>query len=356
MINLNLPFNNMTGYGIVSTNIWKEIRKLTKVGIFPIAGVSFDSDLELKWINNDFQNNWMPEAKNSACLKIWHINELFNRIGSGRYGVFPFFEIDKINPLDALSLNYADVIFTSCEWARQILIENGIKESSIVIASPGIDHSIFDYTKYKKPERNDNYIFINIGKWQKRKGHDILVNAFNHAFSEKDNVELWMINDNPFLTTQETQQWHNLYKRSKLGEKIKIINRLSTHRDLAQKILEADCGIYPARAEGWNNEIPETMAMNKPVIATNYSAHTAYCTKENSFLIDIKETEPAKDGSSFDGSGNWAKLAQDQIDQMISHMRYVYNNRISSNEQGVQTCKSLKWSNTAFTIKKHLQK
>ena len=54
----------------------------------------------------------------------------------------------------------------------------------------------------------------------------------------------------------------------------------------------ADCGLFPARAEGWNLELLEMMACGKQVIATNYSAHTEFCTKENSILIESDENIP----------------------------------------------------------------
>ena len=45
------------------------------------------------------------------------------------------------------------------------------------------------------------------------------------------------------------------------------------------------------------------MALNKPIITTNYSAHTEYCTADNAYLINIDGLTPAEDGKFFDGSG-----------------------------------------------------
>ena len=90
--------------------------------------------------------------------------------------------------------------------------------------------------------------------------------------------------------------------------------------------------------------------MNKPVIATDYSGHTEFCDKNNSYLVDINETEAANDGKAFYGQGNWAKLGQDQYDQIIEHMRYVYKNRISDNAAGLETSKKFSWENSASKI------
>jgi hypothetical protein len=96
------------------------------------------------------------------------------------------------------------------------------------------------------------------------------------------------------------------------------------------------------------------MAMNKPVIATNYSAHTEYCTNKNCYLVNIDDLEPANDGKWFNGSGNWAKLGQNQLEQTIEHMRYVYNNRVDSNPEGVSTAEKYSWINTANIIQQTL--
>ena len=133
-------------------------------------------------------------------------------------------------------------------------------------------------------------------------------------------------------------------------DRVKLFSGFETHQEIASLIANADCGLYPSRAEGWNMELLETMSMNKPVITTNYSAHTEFCNKENSYLIDITETEKAYDGKAFIGKGNWAKIGQNEFDQILDYMRYVYNNHIITNNQGINTAKIYSWKNTADTI------
>jgi glycosyltransferase involved in cell wall biosynthesis len=195
-----------------------------------------------------------------------------------------------------------------------------------------------------------NYIFFHIGKWEHRKAQDFLIQAFSSAFTNNDNVELRLLPYNPFLNEQENAYWLNIVQSSPLRNKIKIFNRLPTQYHLASFIDEADCGVYCSRAEGWNNEIIETMAMNKPIIATNYSAHTEYLNSDNSYMVEIDEVTPANDGKWFNGFGNWAKLGQKQFDQTVEHMRYVYKNNIKINPKGILTANKYTWNNTANII------
>ena len=88
------------------------------------------------------------------------------------------------------------------------------------------------------------------------------------------------------------------------------------------------------------------MSCGKPIITTNYSGHTEFCNTENSFLVNIEELEDAYDGKWFNGQGQWGKLDEKQEDELVDFMRYVYNNRININENGIETAKVFSWNNT----------
>jgi glycosyltransferase involved in cell wall biosynthesis len=123
---------------------------------------------------------------------------------------------------------------------------------------------------------------------------------------------------------------------------------------------KVDCGVFPARAEGWNLELIELMAVGRQVITTNFSAHTEFCTAANSRLIDIKELEPANDGVWFDGTkGRWAKFDEDTQHDLVAHMRAVHEEkqagRLILNKEGVETARRFTWDNTAKEILRNVQ-
>jgi glycosyltransferase involved in cell wall biosynthesis len=353
-INLNCPINS-TGYGITSCNILKSLLKQDmNVSLFPIGtNIELNSEQD-KLLIQQCLNNSNSFSYSAPCLKIWHQHDLALRIGNGHYYTFPFFEIDKLTPREVHHLNYSDYIFVASKWGKEILINNGVTKP-IYVAPLGVDSSIF-YDPVKIKLEKPNYIFFHIGKWEHRKAQDFLLKAFDTAFSTTDNVELWLLPFNPFLSEQENNYWFSLVDQCKLKDKIKIFDRLPTQKHVAEFIYHGDCGVFVSRAEGWNNEIIESMAMNKPVIVTNYSAHTEYCNDKNSYLVSIDEIEPANDGKWFFGQGNWAKLGQNELDQTVHYMKYVYTNRIETNEAGVQTAQEYSWDQTANIITKTFTK
>lgn len=342
-INLNAPIG-VTGYGNVALNLLKGLFEDHSVALFPIGQPKLENEIDKSLIHKAIQHQ-IQHHYSDPCVKIWHQFDLLSRIGSGPYLAYPFFELDTFTALEKYHLNFPDKIIASSQWAKNVLLDNQITKP-IDIVNLGVDTNIFNPNQYKS-QKTANYIFITIGKWELRKGHDVVIECFNKAFEQKDNVELWMITHNPFLNSQQEQEWISLVNTSKLKNKIKIFPRLATQENLAEALSYADCGLYLSRAEGWNLELLETMSMNKPVIATNYSAHTEYCNNDNSLLVDIQTNEIANDGKWFHGEGNWAKIGDAEKTRIIDYMKYVYSNNIASNPNGMETAKKFNWKNSA---------
>lgn len=346
-IHINSPIGG-TGYGVASLNILKGLSQLpeTSVALSVIGNPHLDNNKDVECVQEALNNSVSVDYK-AATLKIWHQFDLLNRPGRGKYFALPFYEVDTLDEREKHHLGFPDHLIVSSKWAKGVLKENGIKKRATVVPM-GVDNTIF--TPQEVTIDKPNYIFLTVGKWEVRKGHDVILECFNKAFKETDNVELWMATSNPFLNQEEVGKWTSLVESSPLKNKIRLFPRFPTHEKIAELMSYSDCGLYPSRGEGWNLELLEHMAMDKPVIATNWSAHEEFCTKKNSRLIDITEKESAFDGKWFFGKSNWGKIGQTQKDQLISHMQEVYNQGIKTNPAGVETAKKFSWKNTAENL------
>jgi glycosyltransferase involved in cell wall biosynthesis len=350
-INFQSPIT-YTGYGVAGYNLLVSMMENnTDVSLFPIGQPLAINPEKSGLIEKSLKNRLSYNHK-APSIKMWHAWDLASRVGSGDYYVFPFFELDTLNEIEQHNFKCCDKIFVSSQWAKDVISKYNIK-TPITVVPLGVDTNIFDHNLNDKVQNKpDAYIFSVIGKWEIRKCHDILLSIFQKAFPNNENFELWInaSSDNGYITPEERLQWETMYKNNPLKDKIKVFPQLQTHNDVAKLLSYIDCGVYISRAEGWNLELLETMAMNKPVIASNYSAHTEFCTTDNSYLIDIEETEPAYDGKYFKGQGNWAKIGAKQIDQIVDHLRYAYKNNVKSNPAGLKTAQSLSWINSANKI------
>jgi glycosyltransferase involved in cell wall biosynthesis len=316
----------------------------------------FRTNLEQSVNSNHYYDNYAPS------IRLWHQDNLAMHVGKGIHIGFPIFELDSFIEEEKMEMSSMDSLIVCSEWAKKILIENTIKDEQDIFVIPlGVDRNIFDsdYLRREKEDIDNEWTtFINIGKWEYRKGHDIIYKAFEQAFSPKDRVRLWMMNGNPFISKEQVSHWESLYRTSKMGHRIAFLPRVNTHDEIARIMAVADCGVFPSRAEGWNLELLEMMSMGKQVITTNYSAHEEFCNYKNSLLIPIDEKEIAEDGVFFKRKiGRWAKLESRHVDILAEYMRDIHKRKQSgedlTNKEGIDTAKELTWDNMSVKIKEY---
>lgn len=354
-INLMCPINSL-GYGYTGLNIVKSLNKLNvEVALFPIGGIQATSKEDETILRECLERARFFDAQ-APCIKIWHQNDMAQFVGKGIHIGFPIFELDQFSRIERHHLKSVDRLMVCSAWAKEVIKENlgELCASQTDVIPLGVDTSLFKPV-LSNPAQKDT-IFFNCGKWEIRKGHDILIDLFTKAFSKDDNVQLWVMSENPFCTEEEKSNWESLYIDTEHYEngKIKLIPRVQSHQQVYNIMKEADCGVFPSRAEGWNLEALEMLACGKKLIITNYSAHTEFCTPENSYLINTKNKELAFDNKWFFGQGNWASLDIENYEYIIESMRLVHATKkagyLKLNEEGIETANNFTWENSARKI------
>ena len=344
-INLQAPINQL-GYGVAGLNILKALQDKAEVSLFPIGQpqVTSKEDADAVTRGVETAKTFDPQA---PCIKIWHQNQMAERIGSGKFIGFPIFELDTFSDLEKHHLNSCDELMVCSKWAKDIVDKVGLDVATHVVPL-GVDAELFPPAPARQ---GDKTIFFNCGKWEIRKGHDILIKAFEKVLEHGENAELWMMCSNPFNSPEENSRWTKLYNHPQ----VKLIPRAETQAEVYNIMSQVDCGVFPSRGEGWNLELLEMMSVGKHVIATDYSAHTEFCTEENAGLVTIKDLEPAFDGKWFFGQGNWAKIdSHVSMDLYMKMMRFILDKKGTLNESGLETASRFSWDNTAQTILKHV--
>jgi glycosyltransferase involved in cell wall biosynthesis len=266
-------------------------------------------------------------------------------IGRGKRIGFPIFELDTFTGAEKHHLSGLDELFVCSNWALKVACDNGIRCPKSVVPL-GVDRNIFNPTRSNRLKGKT--VFFNCGKWEVRKGHPEIAQAFNMAFTPKDDVELWMMCENPFYNQEIKSKFENMFLLSPMGRagKIKLLPRVDTHLQVAKIMGAATIGVFPAKAEGWNLELLEMMAMGKYVIATNYAGHTEFCNDENAALLESTGLEPAKDGIWFHGQGNWSTFSIDDL-AAIMKQYHIGRDHLDVNEAGVETGRKFSWENSA---------
>lgn len=334
----------MLGYGHVAVNVIKALQENGhKPSLLPMGAPTLTIDFpDLNLVAS------REPRKGDDCLTIWHEYALIeNAIGKGNYIGYPFFELNELDPNRKRNLNYMDKLVVASDWAKGVLLNNGIK-IPIIVAPPGISDIFSPQSVPKAP--NGPYVFFNVGKYEYRKSTRLIAELFDKAFERTDNVELWLHCDSDLKNIKmQLKEFHEFCANLKNGNKIKFTKPVKTDIALAQLMNESDCGVFLSRAEGFGLPILQMIACGKPVISTDYSGHSQFLTPTNHFNVPVTKFESARDNIWFNGLGTWAAIDKNLQDLTIDYMRQCYLNRPAGNSGSVQ---EFTWNQTANSIMK----
>ncbi len=344
-LNLTAPCNAL-GMGIVGANL---IVGLTEAGAsvsyFPIGPVEPPpTHGEAVRLARKAAEYYDPTA---PSVRYWHPSDMAHHVGRGLRISYTIFETDTLPTAAKHQLRNSDLVVVPTSWASKVCETNGVPREKLRVVNHGVDPGIF----YPMPLPSSGpTIFFASGKWEIRKGHLEVCQSFNAAFKAADDVRLVVHCSNPFLSETESKEWWDYFMTSPMGKvgKIEIVGgRFTRQEEVAALVAQVHCGVFPSRAEGWNLPLSECMAMGRHVIATDYSAHTEFCTPGSCRLINVDKLEPAFDGRWFKGEGNWAHLGERQIEQMVWHMRTIHREqtegRLALNVKGIERMASFTW-------------
>ena len=202
-------------------------------------------------------------------------------------------------------LHSLDAIIVPTEWNRRVFTQAGITVPIHILPHASefegrpAKQDDMDALKSKLPALDGKFVIYCIGTWMKRKGLDILIQAFLKAFDGRQDVVL-------ILKTSRTDydvpisRWRRLFAR------------LSIRTDWRKRACEAaapsivlltdplppgevqalhclgDCFVSLARGEGWGLGGYEAAFFGKPLILTGFGGHLDYAPERFATHIGYK--------------------------------------------------------------------
>lgn len=339
-----------TGYGVAGAHLLRALMlRDAAVSFFPLGAVDssvlpFAGLLEALAGQDSF-DPMLPSVRLSQQF------DLAMHVGRGPHIGFPIFELSRFTARERHHLSSQDRLLVCSEWARNVLLENGVSRTPIDVVPLGVDRGVFHEKLDAGPARDDT-VFLQVGKLESRKGQLALLQAFEAAFTPKDAVRLVLACHNPFLDSESFNRATMPFRKSPMSRRITVHAKpFATQHDIARLMATADCGVFASRAEGWNLEALEMLSVGRAVIATNYSAHTEFLSRDNARLINIDALEQAPGGTE---GAEWAAWGASQHEQLVAHLQAVHAARQSGslphNEAGIETAERYSWDNAAVAL------
>ena len=368
MIYLILPRGNNYGWGVCGIYLVKEISAITQVKYiteeFGVGDIGDELDfyfLKSKLIgeaeDKEIKDGVIKQvdypilqAMNNPTLLPWgaDLNGTF-KVG------YTFFE-ENILPQEYIQNGKEnfDIVVAGSKWCEEVLRSYGLDNVTTIIQ--GTDPQIFNSFHPEKELFRNQFVVFSGGKFELRKGQDIVIRAYKVLQDRHKDVVLVNSWFNPWAHSMKTMAASPHIKFDiTSGDYVTIMNKILQDNgiDLERVITlvprpnalmariykNTDIGLFPNRCEGGTNLVlMEYMACGKPVIASYSSGHKDVINKDNSIMIKNMESL-----SINDGSGTRISTWDDpDLDETVEHLEWAYQNRDELRSYGLQAGNDLK--------------
>lgn len=296
-----MPQGSAHGWGIAGTYLTDEIAKLP-----PVDGVT---------LHCITRHDFMPYDESA-----------WNLINIG----YCFFEHELLaRPFIADAARRWDHIVAGSSWCEKHLRSGGMEQTSTILQ--GIDSSFF----FRQPPRpnKDRFIVFSGGKFEYRKGQDIVIAAMRIFMERHKDAWLSCAWHNQWPNSLKTMaqsrlidfKWQDIPCRDLLIDTISR-NGLDPERVLIHPLLdnsrmplvysESDIGIFPNRCEGGNNLVMcEYMACGRTVIASDRTGHRDVITQENALCLSSYHPRAVMSGQHE--SGIWPEPSYEEVLELL---------------------------------------
>lgn len=216
------------------------------------------------------------------------------------------FETDRLPTGWLPRLQFMDELWVPTTFMKDIFITSGIPSEKIEVVEEAVNtdffrpynRSMINYQYFELPTLREipanMFIFLFVGKFEDRKGIDILLEAYLNEFSiQRDQTMLLMLTGSYHSSDDFESLVTNVLNKRKI--KLNVLSpryRMLTgipQLSLPMLYSFAHVLVIPSHGEGWGRPHMEAMSCGTPVIATNWSGPTAFVNDQNGYLLQVED-------------------------------------------------------------------
>ncbi|CCW35787.1 glycosyltransferase [Chthonomonas calidirosea] len=292
----------------------------------------------------EIQNRLLPEEPTLTLRHRWPPD--WCRPRHGKLIVIQPWEYGAIPADWVTAAQQPDEIWAYSTYVRDCYLRAGIPSEKVFVVPCGINPNRFYPNRppldlVADPRfsaiQPDTFVFLFVGGTIPRKGIDILLEAWQRAFTPKDDVAL-IIKDfgvKSFYRGQTLQEQIARLQASGACAPIFYLDEDLSDEQIAALYASCHCLVHPYRGEGYALPVAEAMACGKPVIVTGEGAALDFASNDNAYLIPatIEYFPEARIGDipTF-GLPFWAKPDGEALVELL---RRVASNREEARERGL---------------------
>jgi glycosyltransferase involved in cell wall biosynthesis len=276
------------------------------------------------------RHHWPPDFSRPSCGKLLSIVPW-------EFGAVPRRWVKEIE-------ENVDELCVCSHFVRDVFVRCGVDPSRISVVPYGVDRTVFTPEGIaSRPAGSRGFVFLFVGGAIARKGIDLLLKAYQQAFTAADDVTLIIkeLGSKTFYRGLSlTREIRRAMRRSGMPHMILISDEMADS-ELAALYRGCDAFILPYRGEGFGMPLAEALACGKPVITTGSGPAKEFCPSEASCFISAQEVEvpqPHPPLGEMAGPFTWF---EPDLEELTATMRYVYEHREEAKHRGTSAVEAV---------------
>lgn len=234
----------------------------------------------------------------------------------GRYRIgLWFWELSEFPESMSRSAKYLDEIWVCSEFNRAAIAPH-VDIPVTVVPHPTHAPKASDAEILEVP-RDDRFTFLFVFDYFStfaRKNPDGVIEAYLRAFPEVGEARLVLKTINGHKRQEDRERLRYLAADR---PDIVLVERYLSRNELDYLMHRADCYVSLHRSEGFGQTLAETMAIGKPVIATNYSGNLEFTRADNAYLVSHGTSTVPEGYPPYPAGAEWAEPDLDDAARLM---------------------------------------
>ena len=210
--------------------------------------------------------------------------------------VYPIFLYLKGYKKYAKQINqHALGAFAIGTMAKQDFLHWGVNNKKIEFLPYSLDALNQPKEISSKLKKTNEKIFMYIGALNKRKGINLLLNAFHKLLDEACQWKLVLVGDD-----RSDGEYVKQAEVLGIAERIEFAGVVESSK-INEYLIQADVFILPTRFDGWGAVLNEAASLGKPMISTDQAGSAYHLIKdgENGFMVKAGDTNTLSKAMQF---------------------------------------------------------